>query len=260
MPSPFPGMNPYLEQEDVWHDFHERFIPLVATLLGGQLRPRYIVKIDEHIFVHELTAESRRLIGRADVSVGHVYSEGAHNPVTETATGLLEAPARVRLPAMDRERLSFVEIRDRRDRELVAVLELLSPANKYLGPDREQYLANRMEILNGPAHLVEIDLLRGGPPLPADDRPECAYSVLVSRVEDCLDAAFWPIALREQLRVIPVPVRAPDSDARLDLQAVLDRIYDDAGYGDYIYGGMPRPCREGNDADWAHQFLPALSS
>jgi hypothetical protein len=84
-------MNPYLEQEDVWHDFHERFIPLVATLLGGQLRPRYIVKIDEHIFVHELTAESRRLIGRADVSVGHVYSEGAHDPVTETATGLLEA-------------------------------------------------------------------------------------------------------------------------------------------------------------------------
>jgi hypothetical protein len=35
-------MNPYLEQDDAWHDFHKRFIPLVATLLGGQLRPRYI--------------------------------------------------------------------------------------------------------------------------------------------------------------------------------------------------------------------------
>ena len=57
MPSPFPGMNPYLEQDDAWHDFHERFIPLVATLLGGQLRPRYIVKIDEHVYVHELAAE-----------------------------------------------------------------------------------------------------------------------------------------------------------------------------------------------------------
>ena len=60
MPSPFPGMDPYLEQEDAWHDFHERFIPLVATLLGGQLRPRYIVKIDEHVYVHELAAGSRR--------------------------------------------------------------------------------------------------------------------------------------------------------------------------------------------------------
>jgi hypothetical protein len=63
MPSPFPGMNPYLEQEDVWHDFHKRFIPLVATVLGGQLRPRYIVKIDKHIYVHELAAETRRSIG-----------------------------------------------------------------------------------------------------------------------------------------------------------------------------------------------------
>ena len=41
--------------------------------------------------------------------------------------------------------------------------------------------------------------------------------------------------------MIPVPVRSPDADARLDLQAVLDRIYDDAGYADYIYEGTPRP-------------------
>ena len=44
------------------------------------------------------------------------------------------------------------------------MIELLSPANKTPGPDREQYLAKRMELLNGPVHLVEIDLLRGGPP------------------------------------------------------------------------------------------------
>jgi hypothetical protein len=133
---------------------------------------------------------------------------------------------------------------------------LLSPANKYMGPDREQYLAKRMELLNGPAHLVEIDLLRGGPPLPADDRPDCSYSILVSRFESRPDAAFWPVALRERLPVIPVPVRAPDSDARLDLQAVLDRIYDDAGYADYIYDGDPHPRLENGDAVWARQFLP----
>lgn len=91
MPSPFPGMNPYLEQEDVWPDFHERFIPWVATLLGGQLRPRYIVKIDEHIYVHELTAESRRWVGRADVSLGVGSPEAAHERASGAATGLLEA-------------------------------------------------------------------------------------------------------------------------------------------------------------------------
>jgi hypothetical protein len=195
MPSPFPGMNPYLEQDDAWHDFHERFIPFVATLLGGQLRPRYIVKIDEHIYVHELADESRRWVGRADVSLGRGSPESAHEPAAGTAAGLLEAPARVRLPAVDRERLSYVEIRDRRDRELVTVVELLSPSNKYVGPDREQYLAKRWEIINGPAHLVEIDLLRGGPPLPAVGRPTCSYSVLVSRVERRPDAEFWPISL-----------------------------------------------------------------
>jgi Protein of unknown function (DUF4058) len=108
MPSPFRGMNPYLKQEDVWHDFHERFISLVATVLVGQLRPRYIVKIDEHIFVHELATESRRLAGRADVSVGHVSPAAAHEPVAESAMGLLEPPTRVRLPAIDREHLSFL--------------------------------------------------------------------------------------------------------------------------------------------------------
>ena len=108
--------------------------------------------------------------------------------------GLLEAPAQVRLPSVDRERLSRVEIRDRRDRELVTVLELLSPSNKYEGPDRGQFLAKRMELLNSPAHLVEIDLLREGPPLPADDRPKCSYSVLVSRAPARPIAEFWPIA------------------------------------------------------------------
>ena len=77
MPSPFPGMNPYLEQDDAWHDFHERFIPLVATILGGQLRPRYIVKIDEHIYVHELADKSRRAVGRADVALAERSHEGA---------------------------------------------------------------------------------------------------------------------------------------------------------------------------------------
>ncbi len=180
MPSPFPGMNPYLEQEDAWHDFHERFIPLVAATLGSQLRPRYIVMI---------------------------APQSASAPVT----GLLEAPARVRLPAVDHERLSYVEILDRRNRELVTVVELLSPSNKQPGPDREQYVAKRMELLSGPVHLVEINLLRGGLPLLAAGRPGCFCSVLVSRDERRLDADFWPIMLRERLPVIPTPVRASPS-------------------------------------------------
>jgi Protein of unknown function (DUF4058) len=43
MPSPFPGMNPYLEHADVWQDFHQSFIPLLRRLLAEQVRPKYLV-------------------------------------------------------------------------------------------------------------------------------------------------------------------------------------------------------------------------
>ncbi len=82
----------------------------------------------------------------------------------------------------------------------------------------------------------------------------------VSRSERRLDAEFWPISLGERLPVIPVPVRSPDADAQLDLQAILDRIYDNAGYADYIYEGSPRPKLDGKDAEWARQFLPQVPS
>ena len=57
MPSPFPGMNPYLEQETVWHDFHETFMPAARELLTAEVRPNYIVKIDEHVYIHEIPDE-----------------------------------------------------------------------------------------------------------------------------------------------------------------------------------------------------------
>ncbi len=139
MPSPFPGMNPYLEQDRVWNDFHGSFMPAARAAVAAQVRPHFIAKINEHLFV--------------------------------------------RLPAVDRERLSFLEIRDRDGWQLVTVIELLSPTNKYSGPDREQYLARRRDLLASAVHFVEIDLLRGGPRMPMEDLPECDYCVLVSRVE-----------------------------------------------------------------------------
>lgn len=252
MPSPFPGMNPYLEQEHVWHDFHERFCPALAELLTPQLRPNYVARIDEHIYIHELPNEPRRLAGRADVSLARTPTTEA----TRATAALLEPPARVRLPAIDVERVAFVEIRDRLDRRVVTVLELLSPTNKYAGPDREQYLAKRGQLLASGTHFVEIDLLRGGPRLPLENLPECDYYVLVSRAEERPQAGLWPLRLRERLPVIRVPLRSPHADALLDLQALLDRIYDAAGYEDDIYVGEPQPRLSPEELAWAKQFLP----
>ena len=252
MPSPFPGMNPYLEQDDAWHDFHEKFLPAIAERLVPQVRPNYIVKLDEHIYVHELPHEPRWLLGRADLAVGRSPAHDAERP----AAGILEAPAQVRLPVQDIERLAFLEVRDRHNRELITVIELLSPSHKRTGSDREQYLAQRESLLGSRVHLVEIDLLRGGRPMPLADRPECSYSVLVSRVEERPQAGLWPLSLRDRLPLIPIPLRRPDGDAQLDLQEVLDRIYDASGYEDYIYENAPEPALTPEDASWARQFVP----
>lgn len=252
MPSPFPGMNPFLEQDEVWHDFHERFIPLAAEILGSQVRPGYIVKLDEHVYIHELPHEQRALLGRADVSV----ARGSSPQSAATAGAVLEAPAIGRIAAaIDVERHSYIEIRDRARREMVAVIELLSPANKRPGPDREQYLGKRRQLLASPVHLVEIDLLRGHPRLPIDDLPQCDYYALVSRVEDRPQVGLWPNNLRDRLPEIPIPLRRPDPDARLDLQVIVNRIYDAAGYEDYVYDETPQPPLTAEQTAWSESLL-----
>ena len=170
---------------------------------------------------------------------------------------LLEAPAEAWLPEQDLEEVRYLEVRDRLGRDLVAVIELLSPSNKRAGEDREQHLAKRRERLRTPTHLVEIDLLRGWTPMPQEGRPECDYSVMVSRAEKRLAADFWPIMLRDRLPVIPIPLRSPDGPIPVDLQEVLDRAYDGPGYEHFIYGGSPEPDLSPEDAIWARQFLPA---
>ena len=109
-------------------------------------------------------------------------------------------------------------------------------------------------------HFVEIDLLRGGPRMPWLDMPACDYYAVVSRFEERPErAGFWPIRLRERLPEIPIPLRQGDADARLDLQQVLHRIYDAAGYAYHIYSGPPEPLLAAEDAAWAQQFLPAAA-
>lgn len=253
MPSPFTGMNPFLEQDDVWHNFHQQFCSVCQELLVPQVRPGYIVKLEEHVYIHELPAAERRLLGRAEVS----DSTTKVREDKPSGVAVLNAPAYGRIPAaVEIERESFIEIRDRRTRELITVIELLSPSNKKPGPDREQYLAKRRQLFASPVHFVEIDLLRGGPQMPLEEFPGCDYYALVSRAEDRPRVGVWPIGVRDPLPEIPVPLRTPDGDARIDLRKVLDRVYDAAGYEDYVYGSLPQPPLHTDDASWAEQFVP----
>jgi hypothetical protein len=247
-------MNPYFEQAARWADFHTEFLTTLRRLMAPRVAPTYFVQIEEHIYIHDLPPQPRQRVGTADVSL---VRPGDGEFARVGGVGLLEAPAEVWLPMQDVEHVRYLEVRDRVGLEVVTVIELLSPSNKRAGADRESYLAKRRELLRSPAHLVEIDLLRGWTPMPQEGRPECDYSVMVSRAEERPAAAFWPIVLRERLPVIPIPLRLPDETVRVDLQEVLDRAYDGAGYEHIIYMGSPEPGFSPEDAAWARQFVPA---
>ena len=257
MPSPFPGMNPYLERDIAWHDFHKRLLILGAGIIGAQIRPDYIVRVDDHIFVQETTDDARRAIGRPDLAVVPTARPPSEHP---SNVAVLEAPARIRVHPLDVTREAYLSIIDRHSREVVTVVELLSPANKRKSsPDRVQYLAKRDAVLASPANLVEFDLLRGGEPMPGEPRPSCTYSIVVSRPGERPDSGFWPLRLPDPLPVVPIPLRSPHPDASLDLQALLHRVYDEAGYEFYIYDGPPQPALTPEEAAWAETFLPKTS-
>jgi hypothetical protein len=254
-------MNPYLEHPTVWSTFHTQALTAMAERLAAQVRPDYLVHMEAHIWIHELVEDlddpalKRRLIGRSDVALSEREIDAkARLSGSETETALLAPPVRISIPRVDIERQRYLEMRDRRNRELVAVVELLSPANKVPAPDREQYLGKRAEILASRAHLVEIDLLRCGLPMPDHERPSSTYGVMVSHAEERPAAGFWPIGFREPLPRIPVPLRGA-SRATMDLQEILHHVYDHGTYADEIYDVEPVPPLDVADLAWAREIV-----
>jgi hypothetical protein len=252
MPSPFPGMNPYLEHDTVFHGFHQRLVVEICNVLVPQIRPEYIADTDINVYIHELSGDER-LLGRPDVHVAAVVSTGkpGFSPVASVGATMV-SPIRSALPpAVDVVEIPFVKIMDRRNRQVVTVIEVLSRTNKLKGDDRAAYIAKRNDLRRSDAHFIEIDLLRAGEPMPLTNQPDADYRVVLSRQERRPAVDLWPIRLKDRLPVIPVPLRSPDPDASLDLQAVLDRVYDSAGYSDYVYGLTPQPPLHPADAQWA---------
>lgn len=242
MPSPFPGMNPYLEQDDAWRDFRLCFIVAASEQLNRSLRPGYhaLIRLNEFFFDSSEREETECPQPDAIVNAG---SGG---------------PKVVRLPSSDVERESYIEVHETKNREAVAIIVLLSRGTKWDEPRtyRDQYMAWRTKVLGSPIHFIEIDLLRGGSRPSANDAPGADYCALVSRWQQWPWATVWPMRLRETLPCLPVPLADGVPDASLDLQAALQRVWVGARYDLWIYEGVPDPLLSSNDAEWARQFLP----
>lgn len=258
MPSPFPGMNPYLEQSTIWQDFHTRLVAVIGEALAPQLSPHFFVRLEQMLFIHEPSHDERLRVGRADLAVN--VPERATKPSSAADLATLESPRQLTVATnFDIETHPYLEIHDRQRRDVVAVVEVLSPSNKLPGPDREQYLGKRRGILHSTAHFVEIDLLRGGPKMPAAEPQDGDYGVVVSKSEGRPKVNYWPILLRDRLPRIPVPIRPPTPIVWIDLQEILHTVYDRAFYKDSIYEGQPEPPLSAADRAWADDIVKGES-
>ena len=249
MPSPFPGMNPWLEQAGVWSSLHVQLMTEFLGQLVPQVGPNLIVDIETQMVLRERSAAERRQVRYADVAVLDPHGtprDGSRGGVA------VAAPVLLTWPAVEESTLRWIEIKDRLHRRVVTAIEILSPSNKR-SPDREAYLAKRNRLLHaGPVHFVEIDLLRGGKRMPLpDDAPKSDYYALVRRAEDHPRVGYWPIGLRDPLPTLPVPLQEPDAYAHLDLKLALETAYDRANYGKWVYDGNPEPPLSAADAAWA---------
>lgn len=241
MPSPFPGMDPFLERQE-WQDFHTTFNTVVRESLAQALGPRYVVRVERRVYIEHLAEEEPPR--RADVAV--LWTGRGEDPAAAAGRRSLVAPVECLLPMPEEQREVFLVVRDRETLEVVTGLETLSPANKRLGGDgRREYLSKRETTLQNQAHLVELDLLRGGARLPmVDPLPPGDYYAIVSRQPRRPRAEVYAWTVRDPLPSIPIPLERGDPDVPLDLQSVFATVYDRARYDlslDYRAPLAPEP-------------------
>ena len=233
-------------------------VNIASDYIAERVAPKYYVTIEERVYISDQSDPGRSVI-IPDVRIA--ARPGWEDRPLEIAGGTaVEVAEPIVVTTLFDEEIheSRVEVVDRDQRQAVAVIEVLSPANKVLGSrGRASFEQKRQEVMNSPSHFVEIDLLRGGVGVRTRETlPPCEYLVHLSRNSKRPKALAWPIRLSQRLPLIPIPLLAGDPDGVLDLQAVLTTAYERARY-DYRldYTREPDPPLPPEWAAWADRLL-----
>jgi hypothetical protein len=252
-------MDPYIER--YWEGAHARLIGYMADALAVQLPDDLAARIEERVYIDaddHLTA-----VRRPDVRVvedplpWEIRKAGGATATAEPVILQLDVD-----PVTERH----IQIMDMDGNRIVTAIELLSPANNNPGPTREQYLQKRREFGSSNANLVEIDLVREGnwaKLLEAFRVPgpyRTTYRVSVWRSSKPASLELYPITLRQPLPAIRVPLRPQDDDAELDLQPLVDRVYQFSRFDRIDYSMPCEPPLGEDDAAWARQQVAARIS
>lgn len=252
----FPGMNPWLEHPSLWPDVHNSLITAIRDTLAPLLAPRYFVGVGSRTTVVSEIDIDR--IYQPDVTV-HATVLGSQPRGTSVA--VLDRPevkpVLVAIPIGEEVEETFVAIEELPGRKLVAVVEVLSPTNKKTIDGRRDYLKKREDHIRSRVSLVEIDLLRGGAPMPLKAPPPPSdYRIVVCRAGRAKSAELYAFSCTVPIPPIPIPLLPGDAEPILDLNAVLHSLIDRARYDLIIdYGQPPQPPLPAEESSWAAAII-----
>ena len=256
MPSPFPGMDPYIESPELWSDFHSNLASAIQAQLNRFIQPRYFARLTPYVTYEVIEIGEVRGV-RPDVGVWQTQPppESAPADVATITPAAVESAVPLEIPLS----LYRIEIHTTAAQQLVMVIEVLSPVNKRPSHDAYQaYQRRRRDLLRSEVHLLEIDLLRGGerPPLERPV-PPAPYYIVLSRAERRPTVEVWPIQLADRLPVLPVPLVKPDPDVPLDMGEVVAGVYERGAYAqqiDYTQPPLP-PLFSRDESAWLETLL-----
>ncbi|HUY33071.1 MAG TPA: DUF4058 family protein [Pirellulales bacterium] len=159
----------------IFHDFHVAWIPEIRKALnGGLLPPGYYALAEQHV--------GRSIADVLTLHAGPAPLEPLPLPPASGGTAVAEAPPRARRkqtvePAALSRRRS-VAIRHVSGHRLVALVEIISPANKDRRGHVEQFAEKAVSALEVGVHLLLVDLF---PPGPYD--PQGMHGIILQRLQ-----------------------------------------------------------------------------
>ncbi len=254
MNSPFPGMNPYLESNVFWSEVHHRLITAIADAIEVNIPPQYRVAIKQCTYLSD--DSDSVLVGIPDVSVFYQKEKLPQHSSVKTEVSASEGIT-VTMPIPENVKENYLEIREVATGFVVTTIEVLSPKNKRSGEGRKAYERKRKQVLASLSHLVEIDLLRNGKPMAVlEDIQPTDYRIIVSKSELRPQAKLYGFSIREPIPAFLLPLQPEDTEIVLDLQPLLNGIYNRARYYLSIdYNQDPVPPLKSEDTTWLDTLL-----
>lgn len=257
MKSPFPGMDPFLEEPSEWGDVHSRLITTIGEYLGDALAPDFFARIEQRVYITEPDgSDQQQLIPDLAILTGRNPRAAAGN------VGVLTEPTMITMWFEPEVHERFIEVRAVQSREVVAIIEIVSPSNKTRGLQTYDAFQQKRDLVSASVvHWVEIDLLRAGE-RPTTVAGKSDYCALLKRGNERIQMSAWYFDLRDALPTIAVPLRPPFPDVPLNLQAVFDTMYARAHYADSVdyQRPFPAPRLRPADAIWAAHRVQAWNA